>query len=230
MAVYLAVPSMEVQQSSNLDASLAKNAVAKPVVIFRPVKKVRPEPVKADPEPVVETSINDKLMKEQINPLQEQLVQIAEQPAVEISKTNTVTSEPRPSTSALGPEFQPDTRHQTPDTALLAYAGDPAALGMLARDALGPNLVQAQILSLPEPLYPVLCRKRGEEGRVVLEVKISAEGGVRSAEISESSSYARLDREALKAVKMATFRPATESGVPVQSERTIAYRFRLENK
>jgi len=119
----------------------------------------------------------------------------------------------------------PITDHQS---SLLAFAGDPAALGMLARDVLGPDLVQAQILFLPEPAYPVVSRKRGEEGRVVLEVSISAEGEVRRAEIQTSSSYSRLDRAALDAVKMAIFRPATEFGVPVQSERTIAYRFELK--
>ncbi|MCJ7500858.1 energy transducer TonB, partial [bacterium] len=120
----------------------------------------------------------------------------------------------------------PITDHQPP---LLAFAGDPAALGMIVHDALGPDLMEAQILFLPEPAYPVLCRKRGEEGRVMLEITISAEGGVRSAEIQTSSSYSRLDRAALDAAKMAIFRPATEFGVPVQSERTIAYRFELEN-
>ncbi|MDF1527471.1 MAG: TonB family protein, partial [bacterium] len=89
----------------------------------------------------------------------------------------------RPSPSALRPEFPPDARHQTLDTNLLAFAGDPAALGMLTRDALGPDLVQARILFLPEPLYPVLSRKRGEEGRVVLEVTISAQGAVRRAQV-----------------------------------------------
>ena len=131
-------------------------------------------------------------------------------------------------------EDRVDTDHRSPITdhqsSLLAFAGDPAALGMLARDALGPDLVEAQILSLPEPMYPVLSRKRGEEGRVMLEVTISAEGGVRSAEIQTSSSYSRLDRAALDAVKMATFRPATEFGRPVESVKKVAFRFRLEHK
>ena len=227
MAVYLAIPSMDARQISTLDDFPDKKAVAKPA-ISQQAKEVRPEPVKADPEPVVETVINDTPTKEQIDPLQEQLVQTAEQPAVEISKTNPITSGPRPSPSALRPVFLPDTSHQPQPTDFLAFAGDPAALGMIVRDAMVPDPVQAGILSLPEPMYPVLSRKRGEEGRVVLEVSISAEGRVRSAEIQTSSSYSRLDRAALDAVKMAIFRPATEFGAPVQSERTIAYRFELK--
>ena len=131
-------------------------------------------------------------------------------------------------------EDRVDTDHRSPITdhqsSLLAFAGDPATLGMIVHDALVPDLVQAGILSLPEPEYPVLSRKKGEEGRVVLEVTISAQGAVRRAQIANSSSYPRLDRAALNAVKIAAFSPATEHGRPVESERTIAYRFRLEER
>jgi TonB family protein len=125
-----------------------------------------------------------------------------------------------------------DYRSQITDypSSLLAFAGDPTALGMLARDALGPDLVEAQILSLPEPAYPVLCRKRGEEGRVVIEIEISAKGKVLKARVTSSSSYSRLDSAALKAIQGAAFAPATEYRVPVESTTKVAYRFELEGK
>lgn len=135
-----------------------------------------------------------------------------------------VTRNPKPFDGIQG---RPETRNSA--NAMLAFAGNPTALGMLARDVLGPELVEAEALSLPEPVYPILSRKRGEEGRVVLEVTISAEGGVRGAEIFQSSSFRRLDRAALEAVKIAAFNPATEFGIPVESELKIAYRFELEN-
>jgi protein TonB len=120
----------------------------------------------------------------------------------------------------------PITDHRPP---LLAFAGNPAALGMLARDVLGPDFVKVEVLSLPEPVYPVLSRKRGEEGRVIVEIEISAKGKVLKAEVANSSSYPRLDRAALEAVKKAAFSPATEYGRPVESELKVAYRFKLEN-
>ena len=113
---------------------------------------------------------------------------------------------------------------------LLAFAGDPVSLGMIVHEAMVPDLVQAQILFLPEPAYPVLCRKRGEEGRVVIEIEISAKGKVLKAEVANSSSYAKLDRAAQKAVERGSFIPAMEFGRPVESQRTVAYVFRLENK
>ena len=114
--------------------------------------------------------------------------------------------------------------------AMLAFAGAPVPLGMLGMDAPGPDLVKARILSLPEPVYPVLSRKRGEEGQVVLEVTISAQGEVRRAQVNRSSSFKRLDRAALSAVKKALFSPATEYGASVESVMKVAYRFELENK
>jgi protein TonB len=99
---------------------------------------------------------------------------------------------------------------------------------MMARGALGNGLVKAEALSLPEPLYPVLSRKRGEEGRVIIELEISAKGKVLKAEVTKSSSYPRLDRAALEAVKKAAFSPATEYGRPFESKREIAFRFELK--
>lgn len=94
----------------------------------------------------------------------------------------------------------------------------------------GAGYVPPQILSLPEPPYPPLSRRIGEEGRVVVEVKIGAEGRILGAEVIESSSHSRLDRAALKAAGQVSFRPATASGAPVESRMSVAYRFELEGR
>jgi protein TonB len=101
---------------------------------------------------------------------------------------------------------------------------------MFGMENAGQELVEAAILSLPEPAYPVLSRRRGEEGKVIVEVTISAQGAVRRALIKTSSSYPRLDRAALKATESAAFSPATRYGVPVESLKRVAYRFELKNK
>lgn len=88
----------------------------------------------------------------------------------------------------------------------------------------------ARILSLSKPVYPVLSRRAGEEGKVVVEVRVGPDGGILGAEVIESSSHSRLDRAALKAAGQVSFRPATESGAPVESRMSVAYHFRLEEK
>ncbi|UCG37797.1 MAG: energy transducer TonB [bacterium] len=89
--------------------------------------------------------------------------------------------------------------------------------------------VRAEVVAFPEPVYPLLSRKRGEEGRVVLEVTVSAEGSVHRARIRTSSSHPLLDQAALEAVKAATFSPAVRHGQPVESMARVAYRFRLKD-
>lgn len=118
-------------------------------------------------------------------------------------------------------------KHQT---SLLAFSGDPSTLGGFLTGETGIGLVRSNIISLPEPVYPFLSRRKGEEGRVVIKAKISAEGGVLGARVTKSSSHPRLDQAALDAVRLARFSPATEYGRPVSSERTVAYTFRLEGK
>jgi len=135
-----------------------------------------------------------------------------------------------PHSPTLRVDSQSSIIHSPLASAMLAFAGDPASLGIIVPDAPDPDLVEAGILSLPEPVYPVLSRKRGEEGRVVVKVLVSVKGELRSAEIIASSSHSMLDRAALEAVKKAAFLPAIVNGRPVESATKLAYRFELEEK
>jgi TonB family protein len=247
LVVSLAMPSIEARLVSAGEVPAAMTASAKPAIL-QPDKMMQPGPVKVDSasiaqkiEPIVPPEPEMDLLKDQIT-------EISEQPAGELSKIDTFTSAISSEPLATLPDHQSNpsdgsidlageiygnlSDHRSPITdyrlPLLAFAGDPAALGMIAMEALGPGLVEAEVLTLPEPVYPVLSRKRGEEGRVVVQTEISAKGKVLKAQVTESSSFPRLDRAALEAVKMAAFNPATEYGVPVESERTVAYRFELE--
>ena len=230
MITYLAMPSAVPERGPFSTLGSGHETAHEPVQ-SQSGKQVPPKPLEAVPQIPVEKPVPEE--KPVTNPGVEPAVDDSDKNALLPDKKGPVelianeTSKENTS-QALAVNSQSSILNSQFASALLAFAGDPAALGMLARDALGPDLVEAQILSLPEPMYPVLSRKRGEEGRVVLEVSISAEGRVHSAEIQTSSSYSRLDRAALDAAKMAIFRSATEFGVPVQSERTIAYRFELK--
>lgn len=105
-------------------------------------------------------------------------------------------------------------------------ASSPAAPGGGA----GNGPISARVVSLPEPVYPVRSRRAGEEGRVVIEVRVGPGGGLVGAEVIRSSSHPRLDKAALAAVRGAAFRPAADNGNPVESRVTVAYRFRLEER
>ncbi|WP_168735174.1 energy transducer TonB [Pseudothauera rhizosphaerae] len=86
----------------------------------------------------------------------------------------------------------------------------------------------AAYLHNPEPAYPQASRRRGEEGQVVLRVRVLASGRAGEVEIAESSRYPRLDHAARQAVAEWRFEPAHRGDVPVDSWLRVPAVFRLE--
>jgi protein TonB len=83
------------------------------------------------------------------------------------------------------------------------------------------------IVNLPQPEYPRFCRRRGQEGRVVVRVFLASDGTVSAVKIIASSGFSKLDRAALAAVKHGQFSPAKILGVSVKSHKDVAFTFRL---
>ena len=81
---------------------------------------------------------------------------------------------------------------------------------------------------LPAPRYPRESRLRREEGTVILEVDLDAEGSVTAVRVRDDAGYPRLAAAAIDAVNMGRFPPATRNGVPIASTVRIPFRFRLK--
>ena len=62
------------------------------------------------------------------------------------------------------------------------------------------------------PIYPSQSKRDGEQGTVLLNVKISDSGFVEKIEVEKTSGYLRLDQAALDAVKQWKFREDYELG------------------
>lgn len=71
-----------------------------------------------------------------------------------------------------------------------------------------PPRVDASQLKNPAPPYPSLSRRLREEGTVVLELLILADGTVGEIRVQTSSGYPRLDQSALETVRHWKFVPA----------------------
>ena len=84
-------------------------------------------------------------------------------------------------------------------------------------------------LSNPPPIYPESSRQEKQEGVVVLEVIINAEGHPDDISIQTSSGFAPLDQSAVTAVRKWRFRPASLGSIKVKSRVMIPVRFRLDN-
>ena len=80
----------------------------------------------------------------------------------------------------------------------------------------------------PVPEYPLIARKRGYQGTVVLEVLVDREGKVKDLTLSASSGYSVLDQAALTSVKAWLFDPGTRGGDKVEMWVKVPVRFQLE--
>ncbi|MFM7304733.1 MAG: energy transducer TonB, partial [Alphaproteobacteria bacterium] len=79
------------------------------------------------------------------------------------------------------------------------------------------------------PAYPEASRRRGQEGTVMLELSVDANGRVIGVRVTESSGFSALDAAAVETLRDWRFRPAQRAGMPVAGSITTAVHFRLEN-
>lgn len=102
-------------------------------------------------------------------------------------------------------------------------AGDDPGVGF------GSGTRQAAARAVIRPVYPVGARRRGEEGRVVVELTVQADGRTDIHTVVASSGYADLDRAAQNAIRRARFAPATRGGQPIASRIRLTFLFRLRD-
>ena len=81
----------------------------------------------------------------------------------------------------------------------------------------------------PKPRYPMLARRKGYEGTILLRVFVVESGGVGEVELEKSSGYEILDESALKAVKEWVFIPGKKNGEPISSWVTVPIKFQLNS-
>ena len=80
----------------------------------------------------------------------------------------------------------------------------------------------------PLPPYPLVARRLGKEGVVLLEVLVAPDGRAADVRMIRSSGFAPLDESAVTTVRERwRFVPARRDGVAVESRVTVPIRFRL---
>jgi protein TonB len=107
-------------------------------------------------------------------------------------------------------------------------AQEKAGRGAAASSSLAPDrgLVAAY---RPEPVYPRLARRRGQQGEVILEVRVGSDGRPWNIQVKRSSGWSSLDHAAAQAVQHWRFVPARRGGRPVTGTADIPIRFRLQD-
>ncbi len=80
-----------------------------------------------------------------------------------------------------------------------------------------PPRSDARHLNNPKPEYPRTSMRLREEGQVLLDVYILADGTVGEVKLRQSSGFSRLDESAMKTVKKWKFVPAHRGNEPIAS-------------
>lgn len=190
-------------------------AVPLPVSPAAAPAEVAPQPVIPPPRPQPKPKPKPKPQKKTPAPQPK-----PQQPQIEA----TTSSEPASDSAPTAPDQETETPEPAP-----APAGGGVGGG---QGSAGSGLVQARFdadyLLNPAPPYPPMSRRMGEEGRVVLRVRVSAAGTAEQVEIRTSSGSSRLDESARRTVRAWKFIPAKRGGIPVESWVLVPIHFRLE--
>ena len=105
----------------------------------------------------------------------------------------------------------------------------PASNNTTRSTAAEPGVVDGAKLARPlSPEYPPACIRRGQEGRVVLDVQVLPGGRAGEITIFRSSGHTRLDASAIAAARKASFKPAREDGRNVETRVKLPIKFQLE--
>jgi protein TonB len=134
---------------------------------------------------------------------------VAVAPTASVLREEALTGDALPSSQASSPSGPNST------------ASSSESNGSGTRDA------QPDYLRNPPPSYPIESRRAGEEGTVVLKVRITSLGTVEDLSIKRSSGFSRLDAAAEQSVQKWSFRPAFVAGIAVSSTVEVPVTFRL---
>lgn len=93
--------------------------------------------------------------------------------------------------------------------------------------AITPPRFNAAYLNNPPPVYPVMARRLGEEGKVMLRVYVTPEGTAGEVRVQSSSGSPMFDEAAIEAVRQWRFVPARQGDNPVAAWVQVPIVFRL---
>lgn len=171
--------------------------------ILQPVKKEKPKPEKV--EKVVKL-VEEPLPEKNTKVMTGQTV-VDRNPTKE--PTQQKTSEPLPEAMVASP----------PKTHSFKEPQEP--LDTEFGSAMAPAFLHREI-----PEYPILARRLGKEGKVVLRLTIDEKGNLLDIEVLKKADCG-FTEAAIEAVKKSTFLPAKKEGKPIASKAILPIRFTL---
>ena len=150
--------------------------------------------------------------------------------------------EPEPVPPRPKPVPKPRAKVPRPVLAMPAAPAAPApdfSIPAVAEPALRPSAdvapavvtaarFDAAYLQNPRPVYPPLSRRLGEQGKVLLRVRVGRQGQAVAVDLEKSSNFERLDEAARQVVARWRFVPARRGEETVEATVIVPIVFRLE--
>lgn len=191
-----------------------------------PVEPKPAEPEPAEPEPAEPAKPVTEPKSTELDPVEPDPVEPepAEPATADPQPPAPAVAEPRPAEPRPAEAFartEPEASNASPTPSAESTESAAAAEGTSA------DMVPARVLDNPHPTYPRLARRRGLEGRVVLEVEVLPDGHPGRIEVVNGSGHAVLDQAALEALRNWRFEPAREGGRAISATLQVPVSFQL---
>ncbi len=138
--------------------------------------------------------------------------------------------EPEPAPAAAS-GMPPPAQVKPEPVAAAAPAVTPAPAAPAAPPPPAPRRIDATAVSYrvePPVELPLASRRAGESGVVWLRVVVDTRGLPALVQVQRSSGHARLDEQAVWAMRRARFKPHTENGTPIEVEVIAPIEFLLD--
>ncbi|MBA7581872.1 hypothetical protein ES708_23785 [subsurface metagenome] len=166
---------------------------------------VSARPVPKEPQKAAKAPIQPTVSKPAIEP----------EPELEPDQGEESSLEPDPDSVEM--EETADTQDNIAAPALKAQDEETRDIIPINSSSGDTDTIKPTALEAIEPVYPLGARRRGEEGTVLLEIRVDRRGRVLEVEVIESSGYPLLDRSAEKALERTRFSPARQNGRSIKA-------------
>ncbi|MGZ5201538.1 MAG: energy transducer TonB [Telluria sp.] len=147
-------------------------------------------------------------------------------PDIVVPKQEVETPPPPPDTPQVQATTEPDPAPAQPNQAQSVDA--PPAQPSDANTGEMRTAVFADANGCAKPAYPTAAARNGETGTVTLALLVGADGKVTSSRIQHSSGFRDLDKAAVNALSLCTFKPAMNNGTPESGWAQLAYVWTLD--
>jgi protein TonB len=186
-----------------------------------PVKAVEPPP---DPTPVVTPPPPEPVPEPPLDVPEKEPEIIIPVPEPKPTPPPRAVQKPRPEKPAPA---RPAAPARAAGDGSSVVPGNDATTARASAGALG---AKPGYLRNPHPAYPEDARAAGQQGTVMLYVRVDEQGRVVAVRVTRSSGFASLDERARSTVASQwAFKPAKSGGVPIASDVVIPIQFTLNH-